>query len=591
MKKKIYRLTQTLVAALLAVGMSSCSDTVTGGATSQTERIGASKCYSIETGNLLTANDVVISEDTTNVLISKTMFKHVYGDEQLLTNDVIGLYIYGQLAYLQANNVKTDESGLFYVCDVKKIDLEEVLGLCDITMENINLSTDIYVDTSKPKRVSNDGKADDTGIINAEYYMEKQEDGTIVYHPEVVTVPTLKEGKNEDDDDAFEEDSFIGCYVGQSDESVDPNGLIDKIKQGGKACMDYVDSKVKKVIDIAKGAKDLICAIAKGGEFKVEQHIVDIDEEFSAANKNQNIHYTFDKQSEGDAITMQDAEETAWRVKGAADINLDGHVKAWAGIKMVLTFKPRKVEKFTTTQGAMTDIDLKSDIQMDANGTYERSKVLHDYTPRIMKFAIGPVPIIITIYPSLVWNTSASGNLKLATTATTKCKFNLTSTIQAYPEWKTTWPTKEEMKPTFSHTFNTFDATLTGTVKTGPALRAALNLYGLTGPVFEVGTNIQLGSDNKNAEFRIYKTKEGKWKGKGKFDVNVNLAELGVAYNISFPPLRKISEEWYKKLSWESARKTFNPLSPYTLKSYDSSTDTSTKDANGYGTFDWNTSW
>jgi len=573
MKKNFITLSIAAIAAFFTV---SCSDDATidgignnDNSEKMTTRASAAKCWTICDGNFLTAGDVVLSSDEAHVEISKVLLKRTDDKSEMMKGDVIGLYMGGNLTYLEVTDLK--DNGLFMSIDVNKIDLEKTLDLCQINMNNIRLSTDIYVDPNQPKRVNNSGNAEPAGVINAERFVEHAADGTTIYHPDAITYQAHYEGMNADDEASLVQDGFVGCYVGLADSETEANGLGDFLKKLGSEVSNVFIKPVKEVADKAVGVATetakLIKAVAVGGKYGFNADAIVIDQEFD----DKTIYLEFDPN--GEDCSKVDPQKGLWTkegwgksAKGKMEINLNGHATAKAGAYMDLTFKPGRVEKFVTGVHAISDMKLDTRVVLGCVATASYPKVIKRFELKKIKFQIGPVPVIITIFPELVFKTSLTGSGSAFVDFHLENKVNYDACIQVYPTFDAT---NKSEKPSFDCSFQRAGFNGNLTFKTGLYFRTSWELYGLTGPQFDLGagfkaeaageffvSNKLLNYNKPNNQSKNTDKDSNRLKRKdiatGHVRADFFVGSTDISYVVKFPPLAKYSEWLYNKLSWDS---------------------------------------
>lgn len=563
MKKNLFTLLFAVAATLFAASCSDDSSDNGNNQSSSSQEIGrAATCWSIDDGNFITSEDVIMADDAKSVNISKAFMKYLNDKDEIKKGDVIGLYQHGILKYLHVTEVK-DGGNVYMSYAVQEVDLEKTLEICNVKMDNIRLSTDLYMDPSKPKRVNNAGEADPNGIINTECYVEHAPDGTTIIHPMAVAMQAYYAGKNADEEDAAIPNGFVGCYVGQADQSLANNGFLDIVKKVGRA----VISPVVKVYEVAQGTADLVKTVTFGGDYGFKVNVVDVNQTFN----DEKYSLVFDpdgKPVKQDSIKQEPWTKGEWqtKVKGQAQVKLNGHIKAQAGAYVDLSFKPGKIDKFSTGAFALTDIDVKSTVSVGVSALAQRPVVLHRFDVKTIKFPVGPVPVVIVVYPELIWNTSFSGSVTAYADIHTVCKMNYDAHVDLYPSFDAKFTPNH---PEGNVTIDKVGINGKGELKSGIYLRTSWELYSVTGPVFDFGASV-----SATGTIDLFKEEGKDAQLAGKFSVTGNIGEGKVKYAVKFPPLEKVSTWLYNKLSWESGDLfEFKPLLPIPIYKFEGSTD------------------
>ncbi len=546
MKKQLLSLT-LLLAAILVLGIS-CSDhdgAEENGSPAKPSRAPIS--WKIYDGNFITLQDVIMSNDSTSVNISKAFISRHSKNETIEKGDVISLFNHGFLDYFEVG--KTAENGEHYIsCNVKKISLERALEILKVDMDNVHLSTDIYTDKSKPKRVNNSGEADVDGIMNSDMYVEKN-NGETVFHPYAVLVPGYREGANADEKGAVAPDGFVGCYVGQIDNIETANGWFDSVIDAVKSVGNAIISPIKTAVTVTADTAELLAKLAVGGDYTKDYKVIDINHEFTGHRWNivDGVKTLIPKgDDDGDDDKEQwTKEEWDKEVEGKAYVTLNGHLNAHAGARIDLVFKPASVEKFAVSAFADTDIDLKAKLELGMKAEASRPVVLHRFDCKELMFDIGPVPVLIVIYPEAVWNTTISGEIYAYMEASVNFKMNYEATLQFKPEFKTYVTPKQ--KPTGDASIDKFGYKGKAELRSGIYFRTAWQLYGVAGPVFDIGNSV-----SAEGEFDIFKEKGKDPEGYAKAAVKINIGDVRASAQISFPPLKDYSEWLYEALTWKT---------------------------------------
>lgn len=512
-------------------------------------KAGNAKSWKMYDGDFITPEDVIVSDnDTTNINVSKAYITKLKGKEQVAEGDIISLFTHGHLAYLQVSHVA--DNGNYMSIDVKKVSLTEVLGVLNINMSNVQLSTDIYFDQSLPKRVNNGGQADADGLINSKAYIETDAQGNTVIHPMAVLTPAFEAGAN-GEMGAVIPGAFAGCYVGQADNIEVANGWFSSVLNVLSNVSKVVITPVKIVTDAVKCAVDcgeILAKLAVGGSVNKDYRIIDFEHKFTG--------HRWDL-TEGKAASVNDFDfntmnkprytKAQWKdsVMTKAYVTLNGHVKANAGMRMILDFKPAKIEKFELDAYALFDLDANILFEIGKKIQITRPLSLHRFTPQKIMFDIGPVPVVIVVYPEIILNNQVSGEVLAYMDFDAKAYFNYDAGIQFIPEFKPV--VNDTICKPFELEFNKLGVKGEVTASMGPYFRLSCELYGIAGPVLDFGF-----SANFKANADVFKEKDKDWDADGKITVTINWGEMRGSGAIGFPPLKDVSEWLYEKLSFQT---------------------------------------
>lgn len=552
-----------LIAASAIICLSCSGDH--DGAESPVKPVGPSRApmsWKLYDGNFVTDQDVMVSNDSSSMNVSKAFIARLSKKETIEQGDVISLFNHGYLDYFEVG--KTAENGEHYVtCNVKKIGLERALGILKVDMDNVHLSTEVYADKSKPKRVNNSGEADANGIINYDMYVEKSSGETVI-HPSAILVPAYREGANADDEDAVAPDGFVGCYIGQADDLDVANGWFSNVISAVKKVTNVVIAPVKTVVKVAADTAELLGKLAFGGDYTKEYKVIDINHEFTGHRwdlvegveslvKDDNAdNKDGDKDDDKDDDKDKDNDNSPWtkeewekEVKAKAYVTLNGHANAHAGARIDLVLKPASVEKFSVSAFADADIDVKAKLELGVAAEASRPVVLHRFPCKELMFDIGPVPVLIVIYPEIIWNTSFKGEILAYAEASVNYKMNYVATMQFLPEFKTYVDPKQE--PTGDASLDKFGFKGNIDLRTGVYFRSAWHLYGVAGPVFDIGCSVSAEGD-----FDAFKEKDKAPVGHAHAELNINIGDIQASGQISFPPLQDYSKWLYEKLTWKT---------------------------------------
>lgn len=524
-------------------------------------KAGNAKSWKMYDGDFITSEDVVVSDnDTTNILVSKAYITKLKGKEQVAEGDVISLFTHGHLAYLQVSRVA--DNGNYMSFDVKKLSLNEVLGALNINMSNVQLSTDIYFDQNLPKRVNNGGQADADGLINSKAYIDTDAQGNTVIHPMAVLTPAFEAGAN-GEVGAVIPGALVGCYVGQADNIDVANGWFSSFVNVVKSAANVVITPIKTVAKVVVDCGEILAKLAVGGSVNKDERIIDLDHKFTGQRWDL---------TEGTAASINDFNnmnkprytKSQWKdsVMTKAYLTLNGHIKANAGMRIILDFKPMKVEKFELDAYALFDLDANVLFEVGKKLQITRPLSLHRLTPKTLMFDIGPVPVIIVVYPEVIMNHQISGEVLAYWDFDAKAYFNYDVGIQFLPEFKPV--INDTISKPFEIEFNKFGVKGEVTASMGPYFRLSCELYGIAGPVIDFGV-----SANAKATGEVYKEKDKDWEPDGKITVTVNWGEVRGSGAIGFPPLKDVSEWLYEKLSFHTKNLIDPPFVIYPQKIFE----------------------
>lgn len=534
-----------LLFAALAFFSVSCSDDHDG-AESPVKPVVPSRApmsWKLYDGDFLTTQDVVmVSNDSTSMNVSKAFISRISKKETIEKGDVVSLFNHGFLDYFEVS--KAAENGEHFVtCNVKKINLERALDILKVDMDNVHLSTDFYTDNSKPKRVNNSGEADEDGIMNSDLYIEKVNGETII-HPSALLVPAYRSGANIDEEGAVASDGFVGCYIGQMDEDEAANFCFDDVIDVVKKATNTVIAPIKTVVKVTADTGELLAKLAVGGDYTKEYKIIDINHEFTG--------HKWDLMKGIETPEIDDEKKDSWtkeewekEVEAKAFVTLNGHANAHAGARIDLVLKPASVDKFSVSAFADADIDVKAKLEWGIAAGASRPVVLHRFPCKELMFDIGPVPVLIVIYPELIWNTSFKGEFLSYAEMSLSYKMNYEATMQFRPEFKAFVNPKQE--PKGDRSLDKFGFKGNVDIRTGVYFRSAWNLYGVAGPVFDVGCSLSAEGD-----FDTFKEKDKDPVGHAHAALKINIGDVQASAQIAFPPLKDYSEWLYEKLSWKT---------------------------------------
>lgn len=514
------------------------------------------KSWKMYDGDFITSEDVVVSsDDSTNINVSKAYIAKLKGKEQIAEGDIISLFTHGYLTYFQVGRVA--ENGNYMSVDVKKVSLNEVLGALNISMSNVQLSTDIYFDQNLPKRVNNGGQADADGLINTKAYIDTDAKGNTVYHPVAYLTPAFEAGANGEVGAAVP-GAFVGCYIGQADNIEAANSwfssFIDGVKSVGKAVITPIKTAAKVVVDCG----EILTKLVVGGSVNKDYRIIDLNHEFTGQRWDL---------TEGTGASINDFNvkpkplyvKGEWKdsVMNKVYLTLNGHIIANAGMRMILDFEPMKVEKFELDAYALLDLDANVTLEVGKKLQVTRPLSLHRMTPKSLMFDIGPIPVVIVVYPEFIMNTQFTDEVLAYMNFDAKAYFNYDFGLQFLPEFKTV--TNESKYDPFKLEFNKVGVKGTITASFGPALRLSCELYGIAGPVLDIypfNANFKANAD-------IFKEGDKDLDGDGSILLYTNWGEIRGSGAVKFPPLREVSDWLYETLSFQTKNLIDPPIVIY----------------------------
>lgn len=512
---------------------------------------GNAKSWKMYDGDFITAEDVIVSNDSTNLNVSKAYLAKLKGKEKVAVGDIISLFTHGYLNYFQVNSVA--ENGDSYMSiGVKEVSLNQVLSALNINLKNVQISTDVYMDQTKPKRVNNSGEADSKGLINTEAYIETDANGNKIIHPMACLVPAYRKGANFDEEGSAIPGAYVGCYIGQADNYEAANSwfdsFVDVVKDVGSAVISPVKAVVSAV-ELAVDCGEFLAKLAVGGEMIRDTRIIDLDHEFTGQRWDLTSGQAAKRTDSGEnSKPIYVKEEWKDSVKAKVYATLNGHIKAHAGLRMVLDFSPLSVDKFEYGAYANLDLDMNAVIEAGVKIQETRPVSLKRFAPKEWMGDIGPIPILIVVYPEFIWNTQITGEYLAYFDFDAKVKFDYDAAIQFIPEikpivHKCEHPTGDNI----GFSFNKFGVKGEGSASTGLFLRLSAELYGIAGPVFDLGSSL-----NIKGNVDIFKEKDEPWNAKGDLMLIANYAEMRTGGAIGFPPLKDVSPWLYEKLSFHT---------------------------------------
>lgn len=499
-------------------------------------------------GDFITQEDVIVLDDSTSMNISKAYLRMLSAKNTPKKGDVISLLNGGELSYFEVTDAK--ESGEHFIsCSVKRINLEKALGLLNVTMDNVQLSTEIYMDKTQPKRVNNSGEADKDGFINTKIYTQKDDQGNTVYHPIAYMSYTILKDANADADGVVP-GAFTGCYVGQLDSQDAANawwdGAISIIKTLGKIVQPIINP-VGSLMELGVGAGKIIYDVATKGEVDKKMDAFAIEHEFSGHSWDLTTGKAADWYKDIPDHSGEYWTENKWDdpdVKLQAYLTLNGHLNAHAGASISFDIKPDHVTKFAVGAYADLDVDMNANIELGGNTGINRPIPLLRLNPLRFTFDIGPVIVNVDVYPELIANFSASGEALFFTNFDIKYKKDCQATLQLLPEIKTSASSSPAQEGDV-FTLNRLGLRANAELRAGFYLRTSWKLYDVAGPVFDLGPSLKLGLDGSI----WYDWQKKQWDGDGEGKLTLTVIDIRGGAAIGFPPLQKISPWLYEKLS------------------------------------------
>lgn len=503
-------------------------------------------CWKVMDGDFLTSEDVIVSTDSTSININKAYLDRLTGDDDIKQGDVISVFTHGLMNYFQVD--KAAANGEHYMSyAVKEVNLQQVLGICKIDMSNVQLSSTVWKDMSKPKRVNNSGEADPNGLINTDAYIEHAPDGSIIYHPIAYMEPAFYEGMNEDEEGALVTNGYVGCYIGMIDDEAVANGLLDDIVGTLKKVSEFINP-VEMVTKVVVSSTKTIVKLAKTGKFEENFDVLGFDykfmnERWDILNRSKDSKKDFE--DKGKPIYAK--EEWKAEIKPKVYVTLDGHFNAHTGLRMLLDLKPFSLERFEVGLYANADIDIDAFIEAGVQLEAKRPISIKRFTSKQIVFDLGPVPVVIVIYPELLWKTKINSEILLYAHLSAKTKFEAEAIAKVKPTVGTSL--KWVNDPDRHVKLHQVGISGVGTASTGPALRFSCQLYGFAGPVFDICHTLNFKS---NIDDYWDFDKDGNMNFiNGAMMLDYRLGQLSVGGALGFPPLKDISSYLYEKMSIE----------------------------------------
>ena len=514
----------------------------------------AAKAWNLYSSDFITAEDVIVSTDSASINFSKAYLKQLSEKATPQQGDVVSIFKEGRLSYFEVLSAK--ENGEHYItCSVKVIGLEGALGLLKINMNNVRLSTDVYMDKSVPKRVNNNGEADNDGIINVKAYQEKSQDGDTIFHPMAYLQYAPLTGAKPNADGVVP-GTFTGCYIGQLDDAQVANawwdaawGVIKTVYKKAK----YIINPGEAVLDLVKGVGKTIYDLATKGELNEKQDVISFDHTFSGHSWDLRLEKAADSNYEPvtDMWTEKKFDEPDFRAQAYA--TLTGHFNAHAGAIMVLDLKPSHVTKFEV--GAYADIDLDLNVKLEAGVHFGLSRPIPLFRlgAKEIVFDIG-IPIAIVVYNEIILKAETAGEILAFADFDLKYKKECKATLQIQPTLKGSASASPDLPDDF-FTFNKAGMRVCTDLTIGAYLRSSWELYSVAGPVFDIGPSVNLHGDGSI----FYDRAKNQIDGEAEAKLYVTPVDVQGGGTIGFPPLQEISNWLYEKLSIHTDMLDLNP--------------------------------
>ena len=235
----------------------------------------------------------------------------------------------------------------------------------------------------------------------------------------------------------------------------------------------------------------------------------------------------------------------------------DGYFELWTTLTVELNIKKFKLQHFKTAFAGGYNLDVP--VYLKAGGSsslIKKEKKIGDLPGFTFTFSIGPIPVSVTIDPSVegYFETKLSGKVKATTGFSSSANFTIGAEYNRNqnPEWHSI---NEKNSPSIQSKPFAMTAEAELSLEAGLRSRLSVKLYGCAGPTGSVGpyakftAAAKIGSEQRDsleidlkaawgvkatagAQFSIWKWKIGKWE--TSFDLINEISFLDYKFRIPF---------------------------------------------------------